>query len=347
MAEKFNSKSFNAEAFKIMSDRIPNVKKNELIKSKALKSNTEISNTFSTQNGTHYAKIAMKGLLSGDADNYDGMTDIKADTTKMYEQGIIVIGRSKAWQELDFSYDITGGVDFIQNIAEQVADYWATKEQNTILAILDGIFSMSTGSKNTEFVDYHTYDITEADNGEITSTTINSAMQLACGDNKSKFSVVFMHSAVATNLENINLIKHLTYTDKDGLTRDMTMYTWAGRVVLIDDSLYVNDDGNYVTYILGDGAFSHVDIGAKVPFEMSRDPKTSGGIDILYTRNRNVFAPYGISYEKVNQATLSPTNAELSDGDNWSLVHTGEAIETDRTYIEHKAIPIARIISKG
>ena len=60
-----------------------------------------------------------------------------------------------------------------------------------------------------------------------------------------------------------------------------------------------------------------------------------------------VFAPFGISYEKKSQATLSPTNEELKKGENWTLVHSGETTESKRSYINHKAVPIARIISRG
>jgi len=60
-----------------------------------------------------------------------------------------------------------------------------------------------------------------------------------------------------------------------------------------------------------------------------------------------VFAPFGISYEKTNQATNSPTDAELENGANWALVHSGESVAANRSYINHKAIPIARIISWG
>ena len=94
-------------------------------------------------------------------------------------------------------------------------------------------------------------------------------------------------------------------------------------------------------------AINFEDLGAKVPYEMSRDPAKNGGQDTLYTRQRKVFAPKGISYEKTSQTTLSPTDAELSDGANWALVHSGEATESQRSYINHKVIPIARIKSRG
>lgn len=348
---KFDAKSFNPEAFKYIVERVPNLRMNEIRKSRALASNPDIRDVFSSQNGTAYARLAMKGLIDGDAVNYDGETDIPATSTKTYEQGIVVVGRAKAWTEKDFSYDITGNVDFMQNIADQVAEYKDWLDQETIYAILKGIFSM-TGTKNTEFIQKHTTEIDTA----MTPTTLNSAVNRACGANKKKFTLVFMHSDVGTNLENLNLIEHLKYTDKDGVTRDLDLGTWNGKLVVIDDDLPTEDVAasgadpaytKYTTYVLGNGAFSYEDIGAKVPYEMDRDPKVNGGVDTLYIRQRKVFSPYGISYEKNTQSSLSPTEDELANGANWTLVHSGESAATKRSFINHKAIPIARIISRG
>lgn len=353
----FDSKSFNPQAFKYLVDKAPNLKTNELRKSKALAPNPDIRDVFSSQNGTGYAKVAMRGLADGEAVNYDGQTDIEATSTKTFEQGVVVVGRAKAWTEKDFSYDITGGVDFMDNVAVQISEYKEGLDQNTLLAILEGIFAM-TGAKNLEFVNNHTTDIADVGDGLITATTLNSATNKACGANKKKFTLVFMHSDVATNLENLNLLAHLKYTDANGITRDLDLGTWNGKLVVIDDEMPTEEvaettsgagDGytKYTTYALGDGAFSFEDVGVKVPYEMARDAKTNGGEDTLYIRQRKVFAPKGISYEKTSQASLSPTDAELKNGANWSIVHSGETSASQRTYINHKAIPIARIISRG
>lgn len=401
--DKFDSKSFNPQAFKYMVGRVPNLHMHEIKKSKALAGNPDIKDTLGgSQGGTGYARIAMRGLLDGDAVNYDGQTDITATSTKTFEQGVVVVGRAKAWVEKDFSYDITGGVDFMANIAAQVGEYWDGVDQNTIIAILDGIFAM-TGVKNLEFVNNHTYDVTEKVDGKMSATTLNTATNQACGANKKKFSLVFMHSDVATNLENLNLVAHLKYTDKDGIQRELDLYTWNGKLVVIDDDMptteqegfYIKakstDEGalqvvantetptakqiklenvtpvadnystpaagdfvvfidsftEYTTYVLGNGSISYEDLGVKVPYEMNRNPAKNGGEDTLYSRQRKVFAPFGISYEKKSQATLSPTDAELKNGANWSLVHSGEEVAANRSYINHKAIPIARIISRG
>lgn len=401
--DKFDSKSFNPQAFKYMVGRVPNLHMHEIKKSKALAGNPDIKATLGgSQGGTGYARIAMRGLLDGDAVNYDGQTDITATSTKTFEQGVVAVGRAKAWVEKDFSYDITGGVDFMSNIASQVGEYWDGVDQDTIIAVLDGIFAM-TGTKNLEFVNSHTYDVTEQVDGKMSATTLNSATNKACGANKKKFTLVFMHSDVATNLENLNLVAHLKYTDPQGVQRELDLYTWNGKLVVIDDDMptseqegfyikakstdegalevvantatptakqikledvapvgesyatpaagdyvvFVDDFTEYITYVLGNGSISYEDLGVKVPYEMNRNPAKNGGEDTLYSRQRKVFAPFGISYEKKLQATLSPTDKELRDGQNWTLVHSGESVAANRSYINHKAIPIARIKSRG
>ena len=343
---KFDAKSFNPQAFKYRADRVPRVRLNEMRKSRILAGNPDIRAVFTTQDGTGYARIAMRGLLDGDAVNYDGQTDITATSTKTFEQGVVVVGRAKAWVEKDFSHDITGGIDFMDNVAAQVAEYWQDVDQDTLLAVLRGVFSM-TSTKGAEFVKKHTFTV----DGPMEATTLNSATAQACGDRKKKFAMIFMHSAVATNLENLNLLTALKYTDKEGVTRDLTLYTWNGKLVITDDGMPTEqgEDGTvtYTSYALGEGAIEYEDIGVKVPYEMARDPKTNGGQDTLYTRQRKVFSPKGISYEKKVQASLSPTDAELENGENWDLVHSGEATEAERSYIADKVIAICRIKSKG
>ena len=152
---KFDAKSFNERAFGKYVDIVPKLKKNELIKSKALQPNTQIKQAFSGQTGVVYATIPMYGRIDGDPLNYDGQTDITATSTTTYERGVVVIGRAKAWVETDFAEDVTGGASFMTNVAKQVAEYWDEVDQDTLLAILEGIFNM-TGAGNLKFVDGHT-----------------------------------------------------------------------------------------------------------------------------------------------------------------------------------------------
>jgi hypothetical protein len=129
------------------------------------------------------------------------------------------------------------------------------------------------------------------------------------------------------------------YTDANGIERNMNIAQWGSKIALIDDGMPVVD-GKYTTYALGTGAIIDQPLGAKVPYEMVRDAKTNGGVDELLTRNRRIIAPRGISFTKASMAKKSPTDAELKNGANWTLVNDG-----DGNSIDDKAILICRIIS--
>lgn len=341
---KFNYISFNGTAFVSYIERLPKIKKDELIKSGVLVGNNNIKNAFSSQTGTAYAEIPFFGNIGGKALNYDGKTDITAEKVMTSTQGVVVVGRSKAWIEDDFSVDITGGVDFMTNVANQVSTYWDEIDQLTLVSILDGIFKM-TGTASAKFVENHTLDLTTGRSAmKMDATTLNIAIQKACGSNKNAFSLAIMHSSVATNLENLNLLDYMKYTDASGIQRDLTIGTLNGKTVIIDDSCTFDGTDKYTTYVLGKGSFYFEDIGVEVPYAMTRDEKTNGGQTTLYTRQRKCFAPFGISYTKASQNSLSPTDEELAKGENWKLIGDDDA---NSETIDDKTIAIARIISKG
>ena len=91
---------------------------------------------------------------------------------------------------------------------------------------------------------------------------------------------------------------------------------------------------------MGNGAISYEDIGAKVPYEMARDPKTNGGVDTLYMRQRKVFSPYGISYEKKSQTKLSPRTRTWRMGRTGRWFTAGKALLPQRTYITTRPFPL-------
>ncbi len=349
----FDSKIFNGEVFQGYIDRIPNPNKTELIKSRAIRPVPELAQAMADQDGGNYITTTLRGLISGAAQNYDGSTSITSNNTKTFRHSRVVVGRANAWTENDFSYDVTGGQEFIENVAEQISEYWSEIDQNTIVHILNGVFKMSDTS-GAAFVAAHTHDITavvnsEGATGKMDATSLNTAMQKACGDNKSAFRLAVMHSVVATNLENLKLLSYLKYTDAQGMEREIGIATLNGRTVLVDDTMPVETKEGvttYTTYILGEGAIEYTDCGAKVPYEVDRDPKTNGGQDTLYSRQRKCFAPYGISFTQKHMASLSPTDAELENGENWELVNSSNQTGV-KEYIAHKTIPIARIVSLG
>lgn len=404
---KFDHKSFNAQAFGAYVKRIPNTKRSELAKSKAVGANEQAREALKTQGGSFYARVPYFGRInSSTSQNNDGGTDITSTNTTTYEQGFVTASRMDSWTEKSFSKNITAGVDFMDNVASQIGDYKMEVKQAMLLSILKGIYGMkATGTlvhekAAKEFLEKHTYDITYEAVGEnaglVKADTMNKAIQKACGDNKNIFKLAIMHSEVATNLENMRLLKYMTYTDADGITRDLAIGSWNGKTVLIDDNmptaavaaaygkstpatpgalkvvdnaatpgvgeiklsdvtpvvtgytakvgdyvLYLDAGTAYTTYVLGEGAIILDDIGDSVPYEMSRDPKTNGGQDTLYVRDRFICGVDGISFEKPSSITASASNADLETGTNWNIINDGT------NAIPHKSIAIAKIVSKG
>lgn len=452
----FNVINFNGEVFQKYIESLPNLNRNQLITSRAIRQRPDLKTAMDDQVGGNYITTPLFGLISGSAPtNYDGSTNISPKTTDTYTHSRVVVGRSNAWTERDFSYDIAGGTDFMANVANQISEYWDEVDQATLIHILNGVFKMND-TAGAAFVESHTNDVSEETNaqgalGMVDAISFNDAMQKACGDNKSKFSLAIMHSVVATHLENLKILIYAKYNDENGMERDAAMATLNGRLVLIDDGMPVQNvaatagvyevaiggtvaeedvitvagvtvtldstsgasknaaaaavkgaidadavasaiystavsgakitltekTGNYgnkptvsitstagtialtvktepietayklyTTYVLGDGSIEYTDCGAKVPYEMDRDPKTNGGEDTLYSRQRKCFAPYGINFTKYSMASASPTDLELETGANWELVNNGQA-NSARAYIDGKAIAIARIISRG
>ena len=356
MSTQFNTGSFDSGVFGDYVGRVPAIKRSELIARRVYTGNSEIRSLFRGAGSAAYAKVPLFGAVSGAAQNYDGSVDITPAQTPSYEFGAVVIGRAKAWSERDFSSDITGA-DYMDNVARQIAEYFEEVDETTLLKILSGIFSLralATGESESAdakrvaksaFISSHTLDITSETDSAVGATSLNSAIQRACGSGKGRFAVVLLHSAVATNLENLALMDYLSYTDKNGITRDLAIGSWNGRSVIVSDKLPTSTSGNntvYTSYILGEGSFIYEDIGARVPYEMQRDPAESGGCDILYCRQRKVIHPVGFDYVKASQASLSPTDAELASAVNWEL-----AYDSAGNVIDDKLIPIARIISLG
>jgi len=346
--DKFRGKVFNANVFEKYMKTLPSTKENSLIKNALFTTVNKYKSKMSEQAGGYFVTEPIKGRLGGNPVNYDGNTDITSSERDTFYQTKICYGRAKAWGEYDFTTEITGE-NFMAE-AQEVKDYWDEQRQGVVLSILKGIFSMS-GGVNGQFVQKHTYDITENQNPYLTADTLNRASQKALGDKKAKLETMYTHSAVSTNLEGLNLIEFLKYTDAQGIQRDLTIGTFNGRLVIVDDDMPVTtvagslgDYEEYTSYIFKNGFFEYEDLGVLVPSELERNAKEKGGHTDLITRVREMIVPTLISYKSTSK--VSPENSDFENGSNWELVNNG-GVGMGKVFVDDKLIPVARIISRG
>lgn len=380
----FNAKHFNSEVFLKYLETVPRERLVRLLNSGVLVRDRSFGVALPEQVGGNYIIKPFKARLSGNPVNYDGATDITASTMGTYKQGIVAIGRAKGFNEKDFTESITGH-DFLSDVAVQLVEYWQNVNEGLILSILKGIFGSAIAA--------NVYD--EA--GVVNVNTLNNAMQAVAGDLKDHFALVFMHSAVATKLENLQLLEYLKYNDGNGIQRDLNLATWNGRLVFVTDRVpttavaavytltsdedivagktYYTRSGSgtsespyvytavaspvkaniatyyektadayteYVTYVLGRGAFGYDELPVKVPVEMARDAFDDGGIDTLISRERLVLAPYGITFKAAGMSAASPTDAELETSSAWEL-----AKDASNNAISTKVLPFLAIKTRS
>lgn len=228
----FDKKTWNDAVFQKYLKKVPNLKENSLLKNGVLEPNNSLKARLIDGVGGNKLIEPIKGLLDGEYVNYDGSTNITTSSRGTFMQKKIVVGRAKGWEEKDFSTELTG-VNWMEGVAGEVAEYWQGVDMETLLAILKGIFSM-TSTQGKAFAEQHTYE----EEGKIGATTINNAGQKAFGDKKNKFiSMAFMHSSVATTLENLQLLDYLKYTDANGIQSNIEIAQLGNKTVIIDDDM--------------------------------------------------------------------------------------------------------------
>jgi hypothetical protein len=261
-------------------------------------------------------------IIDGVPVNYDGNTDITdEEVTGGYQSGI-AYGRAKGFTARNFQAELSGGDPF-GHIVTTVGRYWARQRQTTLLKLLATIFDAdgATAAITTEWRK-HTVDTGEV----VGETTFNNAAATALGDNKNIIGLAFMHSGVATTLENKQLLEFWKQTDANGIQRRMNIATINGYLAIIDDDMPF-DGTQYTSYLLGAGFLRNASGRLDVPVETFRDPAKNGGQDTLYTRIRETIHPNGFEY-KIPTAnwTNSPTDAQLFDPAQWTLKFNPKAV---------------------
>lgn len=325
---------FDEELFLMQWQAAQDPTKLAMLNSGAIQNNSTIQNLIS--NGSNLYTIPFYDVLGGEPENYDGQTDITTTEPTGKSQSGVVYGRAHGWLERDFIVDFNSGADPMGQIVSQVARYWDKKRQGTVIDILNGVFTTTdnTGGYYAKW-QQHVHDISAEGDGVMTETTMGDACQKAVGDNADAFSLCWMHSKVAQNLANLNLLQFRKYTDAQGIERQLKIADYNGKTVIVDDSCpYDSSEGLYTTYALGLGAIQYASAPVKTPSEVARDAKKNGGQTELITRLRETYHPNGFSF-KLPSGCISPTNTQLGAAANWLIA------------VDPKLIPLVKIVSKG
>ena len=337
MAGTYLNFPFDEEVFNYSWKTTPDLFMDNILASGAVERDSEISRLIS--NGSNAYVVPFYNNLGGDEQLYDGVTDFTYDTISGGTYKGVVYGRMKAWDAVSFIKDFNSGADPMGQIVKGVANYWQKKRQERFVKLLDTIFNIEGDvdfAKHT--TDISSEDLTVGEENIMGATTIYDAIVKSNGDNATGYSLAVMHSKVAQDLANLQLLEFSKYTDSRGITRQLPIAQANGMTVIINDGVPVDDSGDnpeYTTFVLGNGDIKYEDAPVDIPVEMDRDPEKAGGKDMIYTRLRETFAPYGFSFTKdvSGSADIAVPDSIFLNPANWER------------HIDAKAVMMTRIIS--
>lgn len=259
--------------------------------------------------------------------NYNGKTDNTASELQGGKQTFMAVGRMKAWQDKDFTRELTGARP-LENVANKVNNYYQQVWQGVLMNTLKGVMG-ATGIEN-HITDISVTSGSIEDTNRITETSGIDLCAKACGDMADKFTLVIMHSVVFARLRKLQLIEYSKFVDASGIRDTVELPTWDGKIVVVDDRGTVDTTTPafpvYKTYFAGTGAFLTTNKKLMNPYYIDYNAEKYGGVNLLYTKQARVLHPNGFSIVADSITDESPTDTELSTTTNWSLKYNEKNI---------------------
>ena len=241
------------------------------------------------------------------------LSDSKALTPNKIGSGkdiAALLMRGNAWGANDLAGALAGD-DPMDAIVDLVADYWARKEQKTLLSVLKGVFA------NAQMADHVLDKSAEGIEGGV----ILDGKQLL-GDAADQLQAIMMHSATYTELQKQKAIEYKEVVDPNG--NNIQIPTYMGYSVVVDDGMPKEGDV-YTTYLFARGVIGR---GEGTPVSMvstETDRDSLAGEDYLINRRAFVLHPFGIKWKGTPEG-VTPSNDELANGENWERVYESKNI---------------------
>lgn len=212
------------------------------------------------------------------------------------------------------------GDDPMAAIGDLVADKWARRLQSCLINTVNG----AMGALAAETSPVNTLDISNESGAAAVfdgEAFIDALGQL--GDAETRLAAVAVHSATYRLMKKQGLIEFVR--EFEGAE---AIPFYMGKRVIVDDGMPVSN-GDYTTYLFGNGAIGYAEGMPRVPSETERNALVGGGEEYLVSRRHFVLHPRGIAWDGTPAAN-TPTNAELATTGNWDRVYEAKNIRIVR-----------------
>ncbi|ALT07382.1 major capsid protein [Moraxella bovoculi] len=303
--------------------------KSKLLSSGLLVKNEQISKYLrsgSTSFNVPYWKDIANGvdadIISDDPDEHS--TPKKIST---YKQNVRKAYLHNSWSSMGLAAEVAGA-DPLKAIQERVGAYWDNQLQKRLIQSIRGIVAQNKATDNADMV--HDISSVSKANKFNAEAVIDTAGTL--GDAFNNIVAIAMHSKIYFDALKSDLIE--TVTPSNG----KPFQTFRGLMVIVDDGLAPDEQGNYLTVLLGGGAFG---FGLSAPMhtpatavELINSAGKGGGMSVLHSRLNLAMHPLGYTWVEGELVGESPSMEELSKAEHWKRM------------TERKNVPLAFLISK-
>lgn len=196
--------------------------KSEIMYAGAIENNPTL-NQLITGGGTTF-NMPKWNDLGGNSEVLSDGQSLNVDKITSYKEVATLMIRGKAWGANELAGALAGD-DPMQAIASLVAEWWVRDEKTTLMHILNGVFA--SGSMADLVHDIHSE---AGDASKISGNAVLDAKQLL-GDASDLLTMLYMHSAVFTELQKQNVIQFIPVAESH-----IQIPTYLGYRVVCDDS---------------------------------------------------------------------------------------------------------------
>ena len=196
--------------------------KSEIMYAGAIENNPTL-NQLITGGGTTFTMPKWNDL-GGNSEVLSDSQSLNVDKITSHKEIATLMIRGKAWGANELSGALAGD-DPMQAIASLVADWWVRDEKTTLMNILNGVFASDSMADLV-----HDIHNEAGDASKISGNAVLDAKQ-KLGDASDLLTMLYMHSAVFTELQKQNVIQFIPVAESH-----IQIPTYLGYRVVCDDS---------------------------------------------------------------------------------------------------------------
>lgn len=227
---------------------------------------------------------------------------------------------NKAYGVMDLTSELATS-EPMQHIRNRFGTYWERQWQRYVIGASKGVIQSNITNDNSSMV----IDL----GGKVINADAVQDAAYTAGDSADMFTGMAVHSRVMRQMVGADMIE--TIKDSDGR---VILQLYLGRPVFMDDSL-IDEKGNYISIMYGEGAFGYGEGSPAVPVELARDAAggNGGGSEVIWERKTYILQPAGFHWQGEESPTKTPTAIEFATASNWKRA------------FDRKNIPFAAVLS--